>query len=401
MVYNSIYSVSCSTNENDNCVVAAVRVTDRHQRLLSLVVAGFESAKKFCLKELQMINVMKCTYSLLPLSLVSRVAAMTRRTLLIMKALIVVVFVLGLTACPPDIVSMGTTIKILDLEDEDGEIYSGNIPKGTKTIIVTLPDEYKLPEESTLLTETYENDQEKFDAACYKTSTRGELEEKTLIKFKMTPKLTLSKGAEVGSDSELKNDGTKQTFAANTYLGLNILNGSKITKYSVFVGTKAQFDAIEQAGDPSSTYIERFDLFGPDYKQISEYTVITHASNQNNDKNVITIVLKPGTPRIKGGDKGGYTQIRLEAPTTVAAVTPASGSLPENFEPNEPIPFEPSELDITYTVYPKEQEPDSLFARTYSVILLRADALPDDPDAPPEETDTINPGGDKKNPWGD
>jgi hypothetical protein len=309
----------------------------------------------------------------------------------VVKALILVSCTLGLTACPPDLVATGTAIKVLDLVDEDDTLYSGAVAKGSTTILVTLPDDYKLSARSTLQDEFKDTDgkldEAKFNEECYKSGT--------LIKCKMTPKLTLSKGATLSDASQIKNNNETQVFAANTYLTLSVVNSSKTTNYKVYVGTQAQLDAIEQVGDPSTTQIASFDLYDTNKGKLSLNTLITHKNDQNDDKNFITIFLPADTPRIATGS----SQIRLESPNTML-VTPVSGTLRgiwheetssyDDFEPNEPVDGVDSVLDATYTVYPIGQTPNSLFARTYGVVLKRTSAAQETPTKPetPAEPET-------------
>jgi hypothetical protein len=307
-----------------------------------------------------------------PAPLTSRVAALTRRVLSMVKALILVSCTLGLTACPADLVATGTAIKVLDLIDEDGTLYSGTVAKGSTTIQVLLPDGYNLSAKSTLR-DDYETP-EAFEADCYSTNGGS----KILIKFKMTPKLTLSNGAQIGEGSQIDNSGKPQVFAANTYLTLSVKNGSKTTPYKVYVGTQAQLDATELVSDPSSTYIASFDLYNANNGKLSVSTLISNANDENQDTNLITIFLPADTPRITEGS----SQIRLEAPSAML-VTPVSGTLPDKFEPNEPVAGEDSVLNVTYTVYPIGQTPDFLLARTYKVVLKRtgvAQGTPSDPE---------------------
>jgi hypothetical protein len=114
--------------------------------------------------------------------------------------------------------------------------------------------------------------------------------------------------------------------------------------------------------------IESFDLYNANYEKLSLFTVITHTNDQNNDPNLITIVVPLGTPRITTG----FTQIRLESADNME-VSPPSGTLPANFEPNDPVPEQDSLLNVTYKVYPKGQTAASSSARTYTVVLKRSD----------------------------
>jgi hypothetical protein len=285
-----------------------------------------------------------------------------------MKALILVACTLGLTACPAELVATGTAIKVLDLIDEDGTLYSGVVAKGSTTILVTLPDAYKLPAVSTLKDETeFKNEEGNFDEAKFLEvcPTSG-----TPTKFKMTPKFTLSNNAKVNDAvSQIKNNNNKQVFPANMYLTLSVVNGSKTTTYKVYVGTQAQLDATELVSDPSATQIASFDLYNESGK-LSLNTLITHANDKNDDENLITIFLPVDTPRITAV----VTQIRLEAPSAML-VSPPSGRLPSDFpdfEPDEPIPGIDSVAGVTYTVYPIGQTDTFSLARTYKVVLKRS-----------------------------
>jgi hypothetical protein len=285
------------------------------------------------------------------------------------KITLPLVCALCLSGCAPDIVSQGTTVKVLDLVDQDTIVYSGSVQKGNKVIFVTVPDDYTLPKESTLRDEfkddAGQNDEALFLESAYKNNK--------LIKFKMTPSITMSSKATLSPDSELQND-KLQVFSANTYLSLVVLNGTKKTSYKVYVGTAAQLSQVDEMGDvePDATYITSFDLFDVNKEQLSRYTVITHQHETNNAGNLITIVLPVGTPRIISG----ISMIGLAAPNSMT-ITPFPGPLPDNFEPavkalDDSSPADSITLEHTYTVHPRTQTVESIFARTYTVVLKRS-----------------------------